>query len=150
MDTPGITDSLVSHAASLGLFDSVNTHEVISAPGNGLTCAVWVDTLGPTAEASGLDATSARLVFMVRIYTSTLTEPSDMIDPNLLAATDTLMTAYSGDFDLNSTVRNVDLLGDSGTPLQGQAGYLNMDGKIYRVMTITLPLIVNDAWAQVS
>jgi hypothetical protein len=33
--------------------------------------------------------------------------------------------------------------------LSAQAGYINQDGKLMRVMTIMLPLVVNDAWVQV-
>lgn len=150
MDINGITDALVSHAAALGLFERVNTFEPTNQPGNGLSCAVWVDTIQPLAEVSGLDATSAKLVFFVRFFKSMQTEPLDMLDPELVSATDTLMNAYSGDFDLTSTVKQVDLLGQHGTPLSGQAGYLNMDAKMYRVMTITLPLVCNDVWNQVS
>jgi len=35
-------------------------------------------------------------------------------------------------------------------PLSALAGYLNQDGKLYRVMTVTLPIIINDIWAQVA
>ncbi len=150
MDVNGITDALVSHAATLGLFQRVNTFEPTAGPGNGMTCAIWVDSIGPVADVSGLDATSAKLVFMVRFFKAMLTQPLDMLDPELVSATDLLLGAYSGDFDLGSTVKQVDLLGQHGTPLSGQAGYLNMDGKMYRVMTITLPLVINDAWVQVS
>jgi hypothetical protein len=42
----------------------------------------------------------------------------------------------------------VDLLGQFGTPLSAQAGYVNQDGRLFRIMTITLPLVVNDVWGQ--
>jgi hypothetical protein len=42
----------------------------------------------------------------------------------------------------------VDLLGSAGAPLSAQAGYLNQDGRLFRVMTLTLPIIVNDVWDQ--
>jgi hypothetical protein len=60
------------------------------------------------------------------------------------------MAAYSGDFELGGNVRNVDLLGQASEGLTAQAGYLEQDGKLYRVMTINLPLIVNDVWNQVA
>lgn len=150
MNVSGIVDGVASHAASTGLFDTVNTHEPKNAPGNGLTCAIWADRLGPVAAASGLDITSALVVISVRMYTSMLQQPYDAIDPNLMTAVDTLMTAYSGSFTLNGAVRNVDLLGAHGFSLVAQAGYLNQDGKIYRVMTVTVPMIVNDTWQQVA
>lgn len=144
-----IVDSLVSHAQELGLFDQVNAHE----PKNnkyGMTCAIWCNNIGPAPGQSGLTATTALLTFMVRIYMSALQQPYDMIDPAMLAATSRLIGAYTGDFTFSGRVRDIDLLGSTGQPLSGVAGYLTQDSKLLRVMTITVPLIVNDVWEQVS
>jgi hypothetical protein len=150
VDAVAILDALQSHAMASGLFERVNGHEPKNAPGNGLTAAVWVDEIGPSPAASGLAGTSVRLVFNVRVYTSMLAEPPDTIDPNMLAAVDALMGAYSADFELGGLVRNVDLLGQGGgQPMSAKAGYLNQDGKLFRVMTIVLPVIINDVWNQV-
>lgn len=148
LDATGILDKVVSHALTQGLFERVNQHEPKNAPSNGLTAAVWVDFIG-ASTSSGLASSSGLLTLNVRLYTSMLAEPQDAIDPNLLAACSDLMGAYSGDFDLGGTVRCVDLLGMTGTALSARAGYLDVAGKLYRVMTITLPLIINDVWEQV-
>ena len=149
LDAAQIIDAVVSHAAASGWFDRVNQHEPKNAPPYGLTAAVWVDEIRP-AQSSGLDSTSALLVLNVRLYTSMLQEPQDAIDPNLVAASSVLFAAYSGDFSLGGEARHVDLLGAEGAPLRARAGYLNQDQKLYRVMTITLPVIVNDAWDQAA
>ncbi|MEU8362323.1 hypothetical protein AB0C27_40525 [Nonomuraea sp. NPDC048882] len=148
LDAATILDAIVSHAMQLGLFERVNAHEPANAPGHGLTCAVWADSVSPFPAGSGLHATSARVVFNVRLYTSMLQEPADAIDPHMIAAVDALVNAYSGDFELGGSVRNVDLLGQGGIPLSAQAGYLRQDGHEMRVMTIVLPVIVNDVWEQ--
>lgn len=147
-DIAGLVDRIVSHAMESGLFETVNGHEPKSAPGKGLICAVWAQSIGPARGGSGLSATSGRVEFNVRLYTNMLSEPQDAIDPTLLGATDTLLGLYSGDFDLGGTVREIDLLGSFGNPLGAQAGYLTQDGKLYRVITITLPAIINDIWSQ--
>jgi hypothetical protein len=134
----------------LGLFERVNTSEPKNSPGNGLTAAVWLQMVSPVAAASGLAATSARVEFMLRIYSNMLQEPQDAIDPEILSAVDVLMGAYSGDFDLGGTVRNVDLLGAHGVGLSAVAGYLAVDNKMFRVVDLTLPLIVNNVWEQVA
>lgn len=144
-----ILDPVISHALTLGVFDAVNAHEPESAPGCGLTAAVWVDRVAPIPAGSGLAATSALIVLNVRGYTSMLAEPADAIDPRLVDAMSALIGAYSGDFQLDGQVRCVDLLGMSGTALLAQAGYLQQDARVYRVMTITLPLIVDNVWEQV-
>lgn len=141
-----ILAAVASHAQATGLFERVLTHEPKSAPGNGLTWVVWVERLQPTT--SGLAATSARLMLSVRVFQNMLADPQDTIDARLLDAVDVLMAAYSGDFTLGGLVRSVDLLGADGDPLSAQAGHMELDGKLYRVMEITLPLHVDDLWSQ--
>lgn len=141
-------DDLESHLLSLGIFDSVNTHEPKSGPvGNGITAAMWMQRVRPV-RTSGLASTSAVIVFMARLYTNMLTSPEDMIDPNLLAAATTVIDAYSGDFTLDGTVREVDLLGAYGTPLGADAAYVKVDKHMYRVYDITIPVVINDCWVQ--
>lgn len=151
LDIQGILAAIESHASASGLFEAVNGNEPFNPPATGgLTCAVWVNDIAPVGAASGLIATTGRLEFNVRLYTSAVQQPLDAIDPALVAAVDALLTAYSGDFQLGGEVKEIDLLGSHGTPLRAQAGYLAMAGTTYRVMTITLPVIVNDLWAQVA
>ena len=150
MTIADIFDQVQSKCLATGLFDQVNMYEPKSPPGTGLTCAVWVQKIGPVPESSGLSMTAGRLEFMIRLYTSMLSEPQDAIDPDLFGATLTLLGIFSGDFELSGAVRNVDLLGSTGTALTGAAGYLNTGGKLMRIIDITLPLIINDLWIQVA
>lgn len=150
METGAFIDAVVSHAQSLGVFDQINAFEPKSAPGNGLTCAVWQQSLGPARGRSSLTHTSVRMVMQVRIFTSMLTEPQDYIEPTMVSACDKLMNAYSGDFQLDGLISHIDLLGAYGTPMESLAGYVKVDTKMMRVITITLPLIINDAWEQVA
>lgn len=147
MDVTTLFDRLASHAATLGVFDRVNTHEPTNAPGQGYTAALWVNAIAPV-RASGLNSTSVRVEFMIRLYTPYQTKPLDALDPEVLRNTDLLMAAYSGDFTLGDAVRQVDLLGTYGVGLSAAAGYVNISGTLMRVMTITLPVIVNDVWEQ--
>ena len=65
------------------------------------------------------------------------------------ALEDVLFEAYSGDFQLGDENRWIDLLGATqGHPLFSQSGYINIDNMVYRVMTITVPVIVENAWTQ--
>lgn len=144
-----ITAMMESHALRLGIFSRVNKHEPKNAP-SGLVASIWAAYLGPALRQSGLTSTTALLIFNVRITTNMLGEPQDGIDITVLNATDALFAAYSGDFDLGGTVRNVDLLGANGTPLAANAGYLPQDNKMLRAMVISVPLIVNDVWSQAS
>jgi hypothetical protein len=143
-----ILDAVESKVMALGLFDSINMHEPKSSPGQQGHAAIWVQRLGPAPGASGLAATAGRLELRIRLYGSMLSEPQDEIDPDMTYKVDTLLAEFSGDFDLGARVRNVDLLGAYGEPLGAQAGYLNLQNSMFRIMDITLPLIVNDIWNQ--
>lgn len=148
MDVKAILTALESHAATLGQFERVNRHEPKNAPGHGLTAAIWVQRISPVALRSGLAVTSALLVVNVRLYTNMIAEPQDAIDPNLVDAASALIGAYTADFTLGDMVSNVDVLGAHGEALSAQAGYLEQDRKMFRVMTLTVPLVVNDVWSQ--
>ena len=142
-----IMDRLTSKAKATGLFRAVNGHEPKNAPEKGLSAAVWSDSIAPSLT-SGLNSTSAVVTWMIRLYTPMITEPQDMIDPTLIAAADQIMGDITGDFDLGGTVRQVDLLGSHGTPFGAQAGYVEIDGTMYRIIDITVPCVINDAWTQ--
>lgn len=139
-----ILNELVSHALALGIFEKVNTHEYKSAPGKGLFCEIWSNTIVPAR--SGQASTSVTVTFNVRLRTDMISEPQDAIDPRILNGVDLLMTAYSEDFELSGNARNIELLAG----FRADAGYLNQDNKIFRIMTITLPVTVNDVWEQAA
>lgn len=144
-----ILDRVVSHALATGLFERVNQYEPTSTPSAGLTAAVWVDAIGPDRRMSGLDSLSALLVLKVRIYARMSMDPPDAIDPLVADAVDVLCTAYVGDFTLGNTVRAVDIKGMAGVALSAQAGYVALpEGPQMRVMTITLPILINDVWTE--
>ena len=140
--------AVVSDAEQLGFFESVTTHEPKSAPGNGLVAAAFLRDTVPVPARSGLSATTTRVLFDMRIYTSFMKKPEDEIDQDLLTAVDTLMAQYSAGFTLGGLVDAVDLLGIAGTALGANFGYLEQDRKMFRVAGITLPLLIENLWTQ--
>lgn len=150
VDSTAIIEAVASHAMAAGYFDQVNQYEPKSKPGLGLAAAIWVQDLRPVPAYSGLHISSARLLLNVRIYSNMLQEPQDMIDPNMMVAADALMAAYSADFTLDGMDLHIDLLGQGGESLGGQAGYVNIDNAIFRIFTITVPVIVHDCYEQVA
>ena len=143
----GLFNKVVSYVQATGLFDRVNQFEPKSAPGSGLSAAVWVQSIDPV-NSSGLAATSGRVLLNVRVYTNMLSEPPDAIDPGVLTAVTTLMGTFSGDLSLGSTVRNIDLLGETGESLSAKAGYVTIDTVLYRIMELSVPVLINDMFAQ--
>lgn len=147
-----VFDAVQSEAERSNYFDRVMGHEPKKKPGTGLTAALWVQGIDPLPAASGLANTSARVVFILRIYQNMFKENEDEIDPEMMRAASNLMRRFHDDFDfdLPDIVRNVDLLGAFGVALAARAGYLNQDNTEYRIMDITVPVIINDVWPQVQ
>jgi hypothetical protein len=155
-----VIDKLVSYALATGRFDSVNQHEPKNAPGTEMSCSVWADIISP--YHSGLNSTSIVVDFQMRVYMSFTSKPYDMIDPKIMAAVTDIMGALSGDFNFGGVadVRFIDLLGatrgSSGggggrsQGLSARAGYVELDRHMYRVMTIFVPVVINDAFTQVA
>lgn len=153
LDILGIVDAVQSHAMATGRFETVNGHEPANAPASGgLTAAVWADRVAPV-NSSGLNAVSVLVVMNVRLYTAVKDgspESRDAVDPDLLAAVDDLCAAYCGDFELGGLVRQVDIFGQHGTGLDVRAGYISQSGAMYRVMTVSVPLVINDLWEEAA
>ena len=140
--------SAVSAAQKLNVFEVVIQHEPKSKPASLPACAIWTQAITPIAGVSGLAATSGRLSLRARIYLNWLGKPEDKIDPELVRLTSALLDAYSGGFTFGGEVMEIDLLGAYGESLSAQAGYIEHDGTMFRVMEINLPVIITDLWEQ--
>ena len=159
-----IFDAVFSEVHRSGYFDRVNDFEPKSRPGRGLTAGLWVDSIDPLPAASGLSATAARLVFILRGYKNIANQlkpgiPAlqDGIDIYMLKAFSNLCRRFNAEFDFGdgfppgeSPIRNVDLLGYFGVALSLKGGYLDQDKVWYRTMDLTIPCIINDVWPQVQ
>jgi hypothetical protein len=138
--------ALVSHGKSLGRFVDVLDYEPKSAPApRGITLALWADPITPV-RSSGLAATTASVQFAARLYRAMMADRQS--DAEILGALDALMGAYSADFTLGDQIRGIDLLGAYGASLAAVPGYIEHDHKTFRVIDLTVPLIVNDLWTQ--
>jgi hypothetical protein len=149
IDAAGIFSAVRSHAMTLGLFESVSGHEAINPPGHGLHYEVWAGPIRPIAAASGLSVTSAQVIIQGRIKVSATREPRSSIETDVLSATDRLLSEYTGAFQLGlPDIRSIDVLGMYGAALEARPGYITQDAALFRVVDITIPIIVNDAWQQ--
>jgi hypothetical protein len=146
-------DLAQSKLLATNYFAAVNTSEPKSSPASDLICALWIDSIRPI-RSSGLNSTTALVTLFARIYQNMLSDPQDAIDPTVTKATTTVIGAFSADFELidpvtqQPTVREVDLLGAYSNGLMAQAGYVTIGQQLERVMTITVPVVVNDCWTQ--
>jgi hypothetical protein len=125
-------------------------HEPKGAPGPGLTAATWVQTVRPHVRASGLAVGSVVVMTLTRFYTGFRATPQGEIDPTLVDAADLLIEGLHGNFDLDREGSWVDLLGESGDTWRVEAGYLEMDNSIYRIMDVSVPYIMTDIYPMVK
>lgn len=149
LDLNAYRAAAMSHAQALGLFGQVLGHEPVSAPGSGLTYAMWVGPVRTIPGRSGLASVSVRLELRGRVFLPADTEPMDDVDTAVTGAVNALMREYCGDFTLGGTVADIDILGMYGTGLSSETGYTSFSGgTTYRVATLTIPLVINDAWTE--
>lgn len=150
LDPEAIASAIRSHIAAGGHCQTVTGHEPKVAPAGAgdIAAGVWFGTLGPSPSNSSLSATDVIVVMTARFYLPTLTEPQDEIDPRATRATIDLMSRVTGDFTLGDTCDFVDLLGQHGTPMAAQAGYVEIGRALQRVVDVTIPAVVHDAWSQ--
>lgn len=143
----GIFDAMISHAQSLGYFQQVNQHESKQSAFEGLTCEIWIEQVNPV-KTSALNSTTVRIQFEVRMYSGTLSEPYDDVETDLMLALDALMREYMGDFTLGGLVRQIDVFGAYGPGVACRTGFINHDGKEFRVFSLNVPVLVDDLWDQ--
>lgn len=136
--------AIKSYAEQLGIFEAARIGDPRNAPGSRLFCSI---TLGPVrpVTSSGLASVSLQVTLIVRVWSSELQKPYEDIDPEVLAAACALMGAFAGGFTLGGIVREVDLFAMSAQP-----AYVDFEGKPCRVAEISLPLVINDAFAEVA
>lgn len=134
-----------SYAEQLGLFQAVDTSEPPNAPGNRLYCSIVLadPAISCDGEHSGLAAVSGTITLAARIWSSAMQRPLEAIDPEVLAASCSLMAQLAGGFTLGETIRNIDLFRMSMRPV-----WVNFQGKQYRVAEVVIPAVINDLWTE--
>ncbi|GHH57726.1 DUF4082 domain-containing protein [Lentzea cavernae] len=152
LNTKAMQQALASHAMVLGNFKTVSLHEPRVRPAEPLHVALWWSTITPI-DASGLAVTSARVEWLLRMYTPGEQEPQDEMDAIIGDATDRLIGSLARDFDLDDhvvdgLVRMIDIRGAHGARLNAVAGWARWSDGMSRVVTVTIPVIVNDVWQE--
>jgi hypothetical protein len=147
-DFQSYVTALADDALQLGIFERVNGHEPKSTGAKGLVCNYWADRIDPVPGRSGLAAGSIRLTMNAQVETSAMQQPFDGIDPLVMNATSALFGKYIGGFTLGGLVEQVDVFGAHGVALSAQAGYVERDRVVLRVMVLKIPLIIDDLYPE--
>jgi hypothetical protein len=145
LDTRAILTKLAGIGKASGLFVKVDKFEPRGQPGNGVTLFL---ISGPmrAITSSGLNNASLRWQIDGRLYTPMNYEPASELDAVLTAAASKYLEALCAQFTLGGLVRCIDVFGSDGEPLSATPGYLGQNDKVYRVVTLEIPLLINQQW----
>jgi hypothetical protein len=143
-DAEALFSAIRSKAKQLAIFTATIGHDPENAPPPGVSCSIALGPVKPVLS-SGLGAVSGQVTLMVHVWDFASKRPLDKVDPEVLAATCSLMGAFAGGFTLGGTVREIDLFAMTATP-----GYVDFADKEYRAMVISLPVIINDMFEEVA
>ena len=152
LDILGLQAAICSVLMRTGYLKTVDGHEPREELNKAPHGAVWLGPIRPVGpRVSGLASVGTVITWMVRVYLPAGggdNLPYDDIDQELYRITDALLALFFGEFTLGGRVRNVDIFGMASPGVGADPGYQQIGTAKYRVMTITLPLIVNDMYEE--
>jgi hypothetical protein len=149
-----LRDIVKSVPNRLGLFRNTLGAEPKNAPGMGITCSVFCHAVTPILRSS-IAATSLRVEFHVRLQIPWSTAPEEDLDPVLMSAAVAVMGGYAAGLRLSPAeaagidVRAIDIRGMEGVSMAAPFGTLDHDGKKYRAVLITVPILLNNVLTEV-
>lgn len=146
VDIEGTLRMVQSYLSQSGLFAAQQIGEPKSPPAVGLAAAVFMADAG-VAEVV-LDSTIERHAVTIRLYRNMLAEPLEDAEIEMANAASRILTDMYGDYDLGATVRAIDVAGIYGGGVHARWGYVEVSGVMFRIVDISLPLIIDGAAAQ--
>src|SRR3990167_935968 len=132
---------LQSLSAALGGIKNVLIGEPKQPPPD-LSTAIWMNNSRIVAIMAGGDTGEGHMV-TGRFYKDMLGEPTEGIELGLADAAARLAEDWLGDYDLGGTIRCIDAGGIYGQGVTTTWGYVDVSGKMHRVVDIDIPMIVD-------
>lgn len=145
LDTKAILAKLATIGKQSGLFVKVDKQEPRGQPPNGVTLWLLSGPMRPITS-SGMNNVSLRWQIDGRVYLPLNYQPAEDIDPVITAAAAKYLEALCGQFTLGGLVRCIDVFGSDGEPLSATPAYVEQNDKIYRAVTLEIPLLINQQW----
>ena len=134
-----------TYVQNLGLFSTVQIGEPKQALGQGLHAAIYMQSVSIIMIYLGGDTRESHVV-QLRIYKDMLaeyTDPQNSLEAELASVVSKLMGNMLGDTDLESNIMSIDAGGMDGAAMTAVYGYIEVGGQMYRVVDVSIPLIVN-------
>jgi hypothetical protein len=144
-----IQQAIITHAKTSGAIQHAQAHPPRKAPAGGVTACVWLGPVTPLRQFSGLSSTAVAAVFQGMLITSDLQKPYEGIDEKLWRALDAFFGRLHGDLSLGGLVNHIDVFGAQGAgALSATGDWMSIDTGDYRIMHMTIPLIIDNFWEQ--
>jgi len=144
-----------THAGTVVGTPAVLGHEPKSrldydALGSATVVACWLGSVEALQGHGGLATTAARVELTVRLHRNGLGDATvmDATEAALLTATDALVNTFFSDIDVAGNGW-FDPKGQTGGPWKAETGYLSLDNQLNRVSTMSVGIVVDDAWGEV-
>ena len=144
-DVSSSLHAIETYALNLGLFQTVRIGEPNQPVGQGFHAAIFMNTVDIGLIYSG-GQTRENHVMTLRIYKDLLAEntnPQINLESEIAVVVSKLFESLLGDTDLESTIMSIDAAGMDGQGMSASFGYSELGGSAYRIVDITIPLIVN-------
>ena len=144
-DIKNTLHAVETYVQNLGLFSTVQIDEPKQPVGQGLHAAIYMQSVSVIMVYVGGDTRESHVV-QLRVYKDMLaenTDPQNNLESELASVVSKLMENLLGDTDLESSIMSIDAGGMDGGGMSATYGYLSLGGVMYRVVDITIPLIVN-------
>lgn len=148
LDPGAVLTTLLDYAREQGVYEVVRLTEFTTPPPSGLCFALWAEALGTTQTGTGLASTNALVRCMARIYYPAFGKDSATHEVRMINAASGYLGKLNGGFTLGGTVRNVDILGETGELPEWEFGHAGIDNKISRIADLSIRAVLNDVWIQ--
>ena len=141
-------DAIASHISRTGYVNDVRIGEPTSPPDavDKMHAAIYM-TSASVAELT-LSTTIELHVVTVRLYRRAAFGQGDdagQVESEMALALSQISSNLIGEFDLGGTLRAIDSGGQYGTGYSATWGYVQLSSTVYRIIDITIPLIVDDS-----
>lgn len=146
-------DAISSHISKTGYVNDVRIGEPVSPPDatDKMHAAIYMANAGVVALT--LTNTIELHMATVRLYRRAAFGQGDdagQVEADVALAVSQISSNLIGEFDLGSTVRNIDIAGQYGQAINATWGYVTLGNTVFRTVDLAVPLVVDDSATQVA
>ena len=146
-------DAISSHIARTGYVNDVRIGEPVSPPDavDKMHAAIYMASAGVVSLT--LSTTIEVHSVVVRLYRRAAFGQGDdagQVEAEMALAVSQVTSNLVGEFDLGSTMRNIDIAGQYGQSLSATWGYVTIGNTVFRTVDLTVPLVVDESATQAA